>query len=200
MSKKILHVGCGHKRIAQTTKGFNDGSWSEIRLDIDPKVKPDIIGTMLDMSKVQTGTVQGIFSSHNIEHLYPHEVGVAFAEFIRVLSEDGFCVITCPDLRSVCQMIAEDKLLQPAYVSPMGPITPLDILYGHRDSLLQGNFYMAHRCGFTEKVLSSTLRSSGFKSIASLTRPNKFDIWAIASKSNLPETNLRTLAEMHFPL
>lgn len=68
MNKKILHVGCGHKRIAQTTKGFNDGSWPEIRLDIDPKVKPDIIGTMLDMSKVQTCTVQGIFSSHNIEH------------------------------------------------------------------------------------------------------------------------------------
>ena len=50
-------------------------------------------------------------------------------------------------------MIAEDKLLQPAYVSPMGPITPLDILYGHRDSLLQGNFTWHIDVGLQKKYL-----------------------------------------------
>jgi predicted SAM-dependent methyltransferase len=84
------------------------------------------------MSAVASGSVDAIFSSHNIEHVYPHEVPQALGEFLRVLSDDGFAVITCPDLQSVCALVAEDKLLEPAYTAPAGPITPLDILYGHR--------------------------------------------------------------------
>ncbi len=144
----------------QTTQGFNTPDWTELRLDIDASVAPDIIGTMTDMSAVANASVDAIFSSHNIEHLYAHEVPVALAEFLRVLKPDGFLVVTCPDLQEVCRLVAEDKLLEPAYTSPAGPITPLDILYGHRPPMAAGNLYMAHRCGFTEKVLTGTLRSS----------------------------------------
>ena len=101
MDLKLLHVGCGPKRKAQTTRGFNTDAWSEIRLDIDPSVSPDVTGTMTEMSSVASGSVDAIFSSHNIEHLYPHEVPVALAEFLRVLNDDGFAVIACPDLKSV---------------------------------------------------------------------------------------------------
>lgn len=197
--KKLLHVGCSHKRIDQTTKGFNDGTWKEVRLDIDPAVNPDIVGTMTDMSLVESGCVDALFSSHNIEHLYPHEVPIALNEFFRVLRDDGFCVITCPDLKSVCQLVAEEKLTEPAYVSPAGPIAPLDILYGHRSSMMRGNLFMAHRCGFTEKVLRATLNASGFQSIASMCRPKAFDLWAIACKELVSEGHLRELAIRHFP-
>ena len=138
--KTFLHVGCGPKRKDQTTRGFNSPDWAELRLDIDESVKPDVVGTMTDMSSVKTGSVNGLFSSHNIEHLYPHEVPKALAEFKRVLSPDGFVVITCPDLQSVCALVAEDKLTEPAYTSPAGPITPLDILFGHRPLMVRGNF------------------------------------------------------------
>ena len=154
--QKLLHSGCGPKRKDRTTRGFNSPEWDEIRLDIDPSVSPDVIGTMTDMSAVGSSSVNAIFSSHNIEHLYPHEVPAALAEFNRVLTEDGFVVITCPDLQSVCALIAEDKLTQPAYTSPAGPIAPLDILYGHRPAMAKGNLYMAHRCGFTRRVLDGT--------------------------------------------
>jgi hypothetical protein len=30
--KTFLHVGCGHKRKNQTTKGFNTAGWTELRL------------------------------------------------------------------------------------------------------------------------------------------------------------------------
>ena len=113
--KSFLHVGCGPKRKAQTTKGFNTQEWTEIRLDIDPSAQPDVIGTMTDMSAVASESVDAIYSSHNIEHLYPHEVPLAFAEFLRVLKPDGFFVVTCPDLQSVCKLIAEDKVTEPAY-------------------------------------------------------------------------------------
>ncbi len=195
----FLHVGCGHKRKDRTTRGFNTDGWTEKRLDIDPSVEPDIIGTMTDMSAVETGSVSAIYSSHNIEHLYPHEVPVALAEFHRVLDETGFVVITCPDLQSVAALIADDKLTEPAYVSPAGPIAPLDILYGLRPALAAGNLYMAHRCGFTKRVLQGTLQAAGFKHVATMCRgAPAFDLWALASKSERSEDEMRALAMAHF--
>ncbi len=195
----FLHVGCGPKRKERTTRGFNTAAWSEIRLDIDPSVSPDVIGTMTDMASVSSGSVNAVFSSHNIEHLYPHEVPLALAEFMRVLTSDGFAVITCPDLQSVCALIAEDKLTEAAYTSPAGPIAPLDILYGHRPAMARGNLYMAHRCGFTQSVLAATLKASGFASVASMRRsgPN-FDLWALASKSARSEGEMTQLAQTYF--
>jgi len=200
--KSFLHVGCGPKRKAQTTKGFNTPEWNEIRLDIDPSALPDVIGTMTDMSAVDSESVDAIYSSHNIEHLYPHEVPLAFTEFLRVLKPDGFFVVTCPDLQSVCKLVAEDKLTEPAYSSPAGPISPLDILYGHRPSMARGNLYMAHRCGFTQQVLDGTLRSSGFQVVATMARSQApyFDLFALASKSARVEEEMRQMAGQHFPI
>jgi len=196
----FLHVGCGPKYKDRTTRGFNTADWTELRFDIDQSVKPDITGTMTDMSAVASESVDAIFSSHNIEHLYPHEVGVALSEFLRVLKPNGFLVVTCPDLQSVCALVAEDKLLDAAYTSPAGPIAPLDILYGHRPPMAQGNLYMAHRCGFTEKVLIGTLRSSGFVAVASRKRGHPcYDLYAIATKGPMAEAELRALAGAHFP-
>lgn len=198
--KTFLHVGCGPKRKDQTTRGFNTPDWKELRFDIDQSVNPDIIGTMTDMSAVADASVDAIFSSHNIEHLYPHEVEVALREFTRVLKPSGFLVITCPDLQSVCALVAEDKLLEPAYISPAGPIAPLDILYGHRPPMAKGNLYMAHRCGFTEKVLVGTLQSCGFAAVASRRRVHPhYDLYAVATKEAMAEPGLRELAGVHMP-
>ena len=174
----FLHVGCGRK--SQKFTPFADKNWTEIRLDIDSSVRPDLVGTMTDLSAVATQSVDAVFSSHNIEHLYPHEVPVALNEFKRVLKPDGFILITCPDLQSVCALVADDKLTEPAYQSGQGPISPLDILYGHRAAMQAGNLYMAHRCGFTRRVMSETLKYCGFSSIVKV-RPDHFDLWAFAS-------------------
>ena len=198
--KKLLHVGCGPKRKDQTTREFSQAEWQEVRLDIDPAVQPDVIGTMTDMSAVADASVGAVFSSHNIEHLYPHEVPVALAEFLRVLQpEDGFAVITCPDLKSVCSLVVQDKLTEAAYNSPAGPIAPLDILFGHRPSLARGNLYMAHRCGFTQKVLHNNLLAAGFQSAVTMERPRVFDLWALATKQQVTEERIRELAQLHFP-
>ena len=197
--KTFLHVGCGPKHKAQTTRGFNTPDWAELRLDIDESVKPDLVGTMTDMSAVTPASVDALFSSHNIEHLYPHEVPMALAEFKRVLKPDGFVVITCPDLQSVCELVAQDKLTEPAYTSPAGPITPLDILFGHRPPMARGNLYMAHRCGFTQKVLTGTLQAAGFATVAAKRRGHPYyDLWALGTVSALPEDELRALATAHF--
>ena len=196
--KSFLHVGCGSKRKDRTTKALSSADWMELRFDIDESVKPDLVGTMTDMPSVSSESVDAVFSSHNIEHLYPHEVPLALAEFVRVLKPDGIAVITCPDLQSVCQLIAEDKLTEAAYTSPAGPIAPIDILYGLRSSMAQGNLYMAHRCGFTQKVLTATLQAAGFKAVATMSRAHPyFDLWAVASKEALTEEQMKAMAVAH---
>lgn len=199
--KSFLHVGCGPKEKENTTRGFNSPDWHELRLDIDESVNPDIVGTMLDMSAVPTASVDALFSSHNIEHLYPHEVPVALAEFKRVLKPNGFVVITCPDLKSIAALVAQDLLTEPAYTSPAGPISPLDMIYGYRPSMAMGNLFMAHRCGFTEKVMRSTLTATGFAMIGTTARPHPFyDLWVVASVTAVSEEILRDLAQAHFPI
>jgi hypothetical protein len=194
----LLHVGCGPKRKAQTTPGFQGEEWRELRYDIDASVEPDIVGSMTDMSAMADGSIDALYSSHNIEHLYPYEVEIAVKEFARVLKPEGFAVITCPDLQSVCALVAQGRLLEPAYNSGAGPISPLDILYGHRPQLAGGNHFMAHRCGFTLKVLLAVLQECGFKHVLGMARAAGFDLWAVASKT-LGEADLRRLAAAHFP-
>jgi hypothetical protein len=101
----------------------------------------------------------------------------------------------------VCALVAEDKLTEPAYTSPAGPISPLDILYGHRPPMAIGNLYMAHHCGFTKKVLAATLQVAGFASVATMNRGYPyFDLWALATIAPMEESVMRQLVGQHFPL
>ena len=196
----FLHVGCGQKRKDQTTSGFAKENWKELRFDINESNEPDYVGTMTDMSAIETSSMDALYSSHNIEHVYAHEVPKALAEFKRVLRPDGFVIITCPDIQAICALVAEDKLTTQAYSSPAGPITPHDVLYGHGASIAGGDLFMAHRCGFTQKVLAKTLKDSGFVSLGTAKRPGpSFDLWAVACPVKTSEESLRELAKDHFP-
>lgn len=198
--RAFLHVGCGPAKRQHTTRGFIGDDWREVRLDIDPAVQPDIIGSMTDMQTVDSGSMDALYSSHNIEHLFAHEVPVALGEFRRVLNDDGFVILTCPDLQSVCQLVAEERLTDTAYLSGAGPIAPLDILYGHLPALSKGNNYMAHRCGFTKKVLMGVLTAAGFPQALVMQRASPFfDLWALASNSQRSEDELHSLVDLHFP-
>lgn len=198
MQKKFLHVGCGQER-KHGIKGFNTDNWLEIRFDIDELVRPDIVGTLTDMSAIESGSMDAIFSSHNIEHLYAHEVSSALTEFHRVLKEDGFVVLTCPDLQSVCEAVAKDRLYEPLYVSPIGPISAIDILYGHRGFIADGNVHMAHKCGFTARELDRALEGAGFVNRVSLRRLQTYDLWTIGFKQKTHQVAMKEMALKYFP-
>ena len=194
--KNFLHVGCGKKRKSDLI-GFNNDDWKEIRFDIDEKVNPDIVGTLTDMNSVETASVDAIYSSHNIEHLYPHEVPLALNEFNRVLKDDGIVVLECPDLQQVCEAVANDKLLEPSDESPSGPISPIDMLFGYRPSLAKGNHYMAHKCGFTYSVLNQAFLQAGFK--ANFGGKLVWDLWIVSFKQLLTEEEIKKIAEPFYP-
>ncbi|HEY7687486.1 MAG TPA: methyltransferase domain-containing protein [Dongiaceae bacterium] len=195
----LLHVGCGPANPAKLPAPFRRENWREIRFDIDPAVRPDVTGSMTDMSKFQDGTIDAIYSSHNLEHLYVQEVPVALREFIRVLKRSGFALITCPDLQSIATLVADDKLIEPAYLSAAGPISPFDMIYGHRASLVKGNLHMAHRSGFTARLLAVTLREMGFGHVVvARDRPN-FALWALATKTVWPDAETKSIVQLFMP-
>jgi hypothetical protein len=110
-------------------------------------------------------------------------VVLALREFHRVLKWTGFAFIRLPDLQEVARHVAEGKLEDALYLSPMGPITPLDILYGHRPSLANGNAFMAHHTGFTGETLGAALIKSGFAAAMVQRDPLGFCLDAVAFRS-----------------
>ena len=182
LMQTVLHVGCGaaHRdKVPQTC--FPLSHWRELRLDIDPGVAPDIIASITAMPMLQTASVDGIWSAHNLEHLASHEVPVALAEFFRVLRPGWFAAMTLPDLQQVAALVAEGMLEEPAYISGMGPIAALDMIYGYRPALAQGNSFMGHRTGFTARTLATRLESAGFIHVQ-VFRDGHFALWAKGEK------------------
>ena len=109
------------------------------------------------MKDVADESVHGLWSSHNLEHLYAHQVTKALKEFYRVLKTKGVAVIALPDIQRIAVEVAKDNLEEELFQSSGGPISPIDIIWGHRRSITQGNHYMAHKTGFTPKTLKHKL-------------------------------------------
>jgi SAM-dependent methyltransferase len=188
----MLHVGCGVTAKSSLPKVFQAAHWQEIRLDIDPGVNPDIVGSITDLHMVPSASIDAIWSSHNLEHLNSFEVPNALEEFKRVLKPGGFALISLPDLRAVARHVANDQLVQPLYHSAAGPISALDILFGHQASLARGNHHMAHRTGFTASTLGEALLLAGFAEVR-VHEGQRLDLWALAT---LPDTAPSVLEEL----
>jgi SAM-dependent methyltransferase len=180
-SKTVLNVGCGYPLRQKLHRHFHGPEWREIRLDIDPAVNPDIVCSITDISPVAADSVDAVWSSHNLEHLQRHEVPLALAEFLRVLKPNGLLLLTLPDLQQVARLVVEDRLEDTAYISQSGPITALDMIFGHTVSLARGNGFMAHRTGFTARSLHKLLLEAGFVEV-SLRQGTSFDLWATGYK------------------
>lgn len=196
--KTILHVGCGPQNKSHL-RGFNTAEWNELRFDIDQSVTPDITGTLTDMSAVATGSVDALYSSHNIEHLAPHEVPIAVREFHRVLADDGFAIILCPDLQRVAEAVLADRMFEPLYVSSAGPVSAMDMIYGHIAFTADGNEYQTHKCGFTASTLSGVFLQYGFAKTYGGRDLETYALWLIAFKQPQPEEVIKHIAATYLP-
>lgn len=121
-----------------------------MRLDIDPRTNPDIVGSMTDLGDI--GPFEAVACNNALEHLYPHEVTKALSEFKRVLKPGGIVVIQVPDLQDV--KATEDLL-------PEIGMSGLHLMYGDPGKLEEFP-YMAHHSGFVEESLRRVMEQSGF--------------------------------------
>jgi SAM-dependent methyltransferase len=178
--KTVLNVGCGEHVAQNLHPRFHGPRWKEIRVDIDPAVKPDFVCSMTALTPIESDSVDAVWSSHNLEHVYRHEVPIALQEFLRVLKPGGALLLTLPNLQRAAELAAADRLEHEAYLSPAGPITALDMIFGHTPSLANGHSYMRHKTGFTAKSLQALLLEAGFTAIT--VSKDRFDLWASAAK------------------
>jgi predicted SAM-dependent methyltransferase len=176
----VLHVGCGPQDANSLHERFRGPQWHEIRVDLDPAVRPDLVASITDLREIADASVDAVWSAHNLEHLYAHEVPLALVEFFRVLKPTGFALITLPDLQQVAEFVIADKLEDVAYTSGAGPISPLDCIFGLGSQIAAGKTLMAHRTGFTEKTLRKHIEQAGFCDVRVSFSP--FALWAEAVK------------------
>lgn len=195
--RRVLNTGCGPYSKSKLHPVFQNSGWQEVRLDIDPAVQPNIVGSVTDMRNlVRDRSMDAIWSSHNLEHLHGHEVTPALAEFRRVLNPAGFALIATPNLSVVARLIVDGRAENVAYTSAAGPITALDMLFGYGESIKRGNRFMAHHTGFTSDRLGRLILEAGFVE-AMVTTDMNFDLWAIALMPNANRSKLVSLLQTH---
>lgn len=170
----LYNLGSGPRRLFRQlpdAKAFE--GWEEIRVDVDPDCRPDIIANLTNMRPCIPDCAAGmIYCSHVIEHFFYHDIPRVLAEFVRILHPDGAAVIRLPDLAAVVRAFDESDLERPLYHSRSGPIAALDVIYGHRRSIEEGNVFMAHRTGFTEASLARQLLAAGFDEVQTVPGPS----------------------------
>lgn len=147
--RKALHIGCGVERLP----AFMAGHFFEYRCDVNPACSPDIVADARNLGDI--GHFDFLYSCHMLEHFRPEEVPQVLAEFRRVTAGGGAVCIIVPNTEGVSP--TDDVL----YVSPAGPITGRDVLYGKRD-MCEHNPWMAHHMAFTADSLRQAVEAAGF--------------------------------------
>lgn len=177
--KKLVNLGSGPLTIG-LPRMFDD--WTKIRVDIDRASDPDILANLTDRLPLEDSSVDAVWASHCIEHVYAHEVGQVLIEAHRILADDGFLVAIVPDLQAIAQYMAEDRLDDVVYRSASGPVSAHDMIWGFGPALARGHLAMAHKCGFTASRLSKTLQSSPFPAGSVIRRVAHLELVAIGWK------------------
>jgi SAM-dependent methyltransferase len=184
--KTVLHVGSGYAMERKLHEAFEPRNWREIRIDIDPQVKPDLVADQTDLPRhFATASVGVIWSLHSIEHLHRREVPSALSAFAQVLRPDGFCLIRFPDLEVVCRYVLNGAIDAVANTSPAGPVTPLEMLYWHGASIERDDRFMEHKTGFTAARLGNALLEADFEEVR-VSQHYAFDLWAVAFMHKAP--------------
>lgn len=160
--KKVINIG-GNKKSIPLPREFE--GWEHVLLDIDPKVKPDIICDARDLKSLNAKEYDAVYCSHNLEHYFRHDVPKVLTGFSHLLVDGGFVYITVPNLDALMRTVIEkdidiDDFL---YQSEEGPITARDVIYGYGVEIERsGCDYFAHKTGFTPKSLRKILNQCGF--------------------------------------
>lgn len=127
-------------------------AYDYIFLDINPDRKPDIVA---DACKIplEDKSVDAIYASHVLEHINPRRNGNIIEAWYRLIKPGGEMLLKVPNLTIVAEQILEGKVEHTIYLSPAGPITPLDMLVGLDGPSI--GIGMVHRWGFTRDTLAA---------------------------------------------
>lgn len=194
-ARTLLNAGSGPPSPRRLYPGFAGAEWNEVTLDINPAAETDFVGSVADLRELfDVDSFDAVWSSHNVEHLYAHEVVPALQEFRRVLKPWGFALITCPDLEAAAGLLVTHGLDHQAYHSPAGPISVRDIIFGYGRSIAAGDLFMAHHTGFTRDSLGRAALEAGFAE-ARVGIGDRTDLWAVLMMPEADDADIRDCLE-----
>jgi hypothetical protein len=188
---RVLNVGGNSKAIA--IPDHYDG-WNHLLLDIAPGPDVDVQMDARALSSYDGEKFDSIYSSHNLEHFYAHDVPKVLAGFVHVLKADGYVDIRVPDITSVLQTVVSQgmELDDTLYVSPAGPISAHDVIYGWGAEIERsGVDFFAHKRGFSVKSLTLALQAAGFFLV--YTAVDSFQLRAVGFKAEPTAEQRRAL-------
>ena len=187
--KRLLNVGGSSKSIQLPPEytGFE-----HVLLDIDPQGAPDILLDGRQLGELAAAQFDAIYCSHNLEHYFRHDVPKVLGGFFHVLKPGGFAQIRVPDLTELMRRVVQGKidLEETLYVSPAGPIAPIDMIYGFgRQIETSGVDFFAHKTGFSSQSLARAVERAGFA--PNFSRVADLEIILIAFKGTPDPDSLR---------
>jgi glycosyltransferase involved in cell wall biosynthesis len=163
VDKTILNIGFGGVELKDSLFTDDLPSYREITLDHNPKYSPDLNIDINDLSHIPNQYVDIVYLSHVLEHFHFFEVPILIKELLRITKPNGFVRVIVPNLKYVSNSLITGKLLNTLYESPSGPVSSMDVLFGHRHSTFRdNNTYMIHKCGFTEEVFANISKEYNF--------------------------------------
>lgn len=163
---RALNVGSGGE--GAPMPGIYEG-WEIVRLDLDPTAQPDLLMDVRDISTLAPEQFDAVYSSHNLEHLYRHDLRAVIHGMWHVLNDGGFVDIIVPNVGKVlAEVVAQGLDLDSfLYQTPGGPICVRDVLWGYSkfcEYSQRPELYL-HRNGFSKHTLGMLLMHSGFSSV-----------------------------------
>jgi predicted SAM-dependent methyltransferase len=180
--KTFLNIGGANKSISLPP--IYEG-WNHVLLDIAPNHDVDIIMDARELKDVEdlANSFDGVFTSHNLEHYYRHEVKDVLEGAFHVLKPGCDLLIFVPSLDVAAKALASgEDLWDTAYVADdgVGPIAWGDMIYGYGPEIEKKGDHWGHKTGFTAKSLGISLLEAGFTNLELQTHGH--DLVAVGKK------------------
>ena len=179
---KLLNVGGGTKQIPLEEPWHSLIPVEHLLLDIAPGPGVDYTWDARDLDRFTETSFDVVYCSHNLEHFSVKDYPQVLKGFFHILREGGVVDIRVPNIQGAMEEMVKRgvELDDTAYVSPAGPISFHDMLYGYGEYVKNGNQYMQHYVGFSTRTLERALVQAGFKMLKTEFTP--FNICCLAQK------------------
>lgn len=163
--KIVLHVGWMSATPGRVERQFPAAQWREIRFDCDARVNPDIVGTPDRLEGIADASVDVVLMPQMLQRYPLPKVSAILREALRVLKDGGRAVFSVPNAMLAATYVANNLPFHTLYETKLGPITPMDLLYGLRTGVARGEEHFQHRSGYTFEQLGLLMRDNGFTNI-----------------------------------
>jgi hypothetical protein len=164
--KNVINLGSGASKLHDMNYTEDLIDYNEITVDLDLDNSPMIYADMRNLSMISANSIDCVYSSHSLEHVAFHDVRTCLLEWFRIIKPGGEVRVIVPNLKTIFQYIKDGNILDKIYDSDCGPISAIDMIYGYRKFLYQGNEFMQHKTGFTKESAEVILASLEFTQFA----------------------------------